>query len=187
MKLNYHTYEICTFSIRSLHLCSLSFLHSESVPCHQYHPALLTKHLFWPELHSTSTITSYLFPALNLKFTVGNESVCIGIDINKSKHLPPEWSIFYDCPWYSQLIEGQRVLLEYIATGNEYKEARRFSFITPATMKIGKRNTTQYPRSRTCCNTTYSMVQDIIWKADCHSACQRISCFLMEPKGSLPC
>jgi len=25
---------------------------------------------------------------------------------------------------------------------------------------------------------THSMVQDIIWKADCHSACQKISCFL---------
>jgi hypothetical protein len=33
---------------------------------------------------------------------------------------------------------------------------------------------------------THSMVQDIIWKADCHSACQKIS-FLMEPEGSLPC
>jgi hypothetical protein len=30
------------------------------------------------------------------------------------------------------------------------------------------------------------MVQDIIWKADCHSACQKIF-FLMEPEGSLPC
>jgi hypothetical protein len=34
---------------------------------------------------------------------------------------------------------------------------------------------------------TYYMVQDIIWKADCHSACQKISCFLMEPEGSSPC
>jgi hypothetical protein len=25
---------------------------------------------------------------------------------------------------------------------------------------------------------THSMVQDIIWKADCHSACQKKSCFL---------
>jgi hypothetical protein len=31
------------------------------------------------------------------------------------------------------------------------------------------------------------MVQDIIWKADCHSASQKTSCFLMEPEGSLPC
>jgi hypothetical protein len=31
------------------------------------------------------------------------------------------------------------------------------------------------------------MVQDIIWKADCHSACQKILCFLMESEGSLPC
>jgi hypothetical protein len=34
---------------------------------------------------------------------------------------------------------------------------------------------------------THSMVQDIIWKADCHSACQKTSWFLMEPEGSLPC
>jgi hypothetical protein len=33
---------------------------------------------------------------------------------------------------------------------------------------------------------THSMVQDIIWKADRHSACQKISCFLMEPEGSSP-
>jgi hypothetical protein len=33
---------------------------------------------------------------------------------------------------------------------------------------------------------THSMVQDI-WKADCHSACQKISCFLMEPEVSLLC
>jgi hypothetical protein len=32
---------------------------------------------------------------------------------------------------------------------------------------------------------TYSMVQDI-WKADCYSACQKIS-FLTEPEGSSPC
>jgi hypothetical protein len=31
------------------------------------------------------------------------------------------------------------------------------------------------------------MVQDIIWKADCHSASQKISCFLTEPEGLLPC
>jgi hypothetical protein len=34
---------------------------------------------------------------------------------------------------------------------------------------------------------TYSMMQDIIWKADCHSASQKISCFLMEAEGLLPC
>jgi hypothetical protein len=33
---------------------------------------------------------------------------------------------------------------------------------------------------------THSMVRDI-WKADCHSACQKISCFPMEPEGSLLC
>jgi hypothetical protein len=31
------------------------------------------------------------------------------------------------------------------------------------------------------------MVHGIIWKADCHSACQKISHFLMEPEGSSPC
>jgi len=34
---------------------------------------------------------------------------------------------------------------------------------------------------------TYSMVQDIIWKADWHSACQKKSRFLMESEGSLSC
>jgi hypothetical protein len=34
---------------------------------------------------------------------------------------------------------------------------------------------------------TYSMVQDIIWKADCHSSCQKCLSFFMEPEGSLPC
>jgi hypothetical protein len=34
---------------------------------------------------------------------------------------------------------------------------------------------------------THSMVQDIIWKADCYSARQKTSRFLMEPKGSSPC
>jgi hypothetical protein len=29
---------------------------------------------------------------------------------------------------------------------------------------------------------TYSMVQDIIWKADCHSACQKDPAFLWNPK-----
>jgi hypothetical protein len=33
---------------------------------------------------------------------------------------------------------------------------------------------------------THSMVQDIIWKAECHSDFQKVSCFLMEPEGSLP-
>jgi hypothetical protein len=31
------------------------------------------------------------------------------------------------------------------------------------------------------------MVQDVTLKADCHSACQKISFFLMEPEVSLPC
>jgi hypothetical protein len=31
------------------------------------------------------------------------------------------------------------------------------------------------------------MVQDTILKADCHSACQKISAFFMVPEGSLPC
>jgi hypothetical protein len=75
---------------------------------------------------------------LNLKFTIDNESVCIDIYINNSKHLSPEWSIFYDCSWYTKLIEGRYVLLEYMAKGKEYKEARKFSFITPAANKLGK-------------------------------------------------
>jgi hypothetical protein len=31
------------------------------------------------------------------------------------------------------------------------------------------------------------LVQHINWKADCHSACQEVSCFLKKPEGSLPC
>jgi hypothetical protein len=31
------------------------------------------------------------------------------------------------------------------------------------------------------------MVQDIIWKADCYSARQKISCFLTEPEGLSLC
>jgi hypothetical protein len=79
------------------------------------------------------------FSALNLKFSIGNESVCIDIYINKDKDLPPQWSIFYDCAWYSEEIEGKLVLMEYVATGNDFKEARKFSFISPATSKLGKR------------------------------------------------
>jgi hypothetical protein len=33
----------------------------------------------------------------------------------------------------------------------------------------------------------YMKVQGIILKADCQLGCQKISCFLMEPEGSLPC
>jgi hypothetical protein len=33
----------------------------------------------------------------------------------------------------------------------------------------------------------YSMVQDIIWKADCHSDCQKYPAFFMEPECSSPC
>jgi hypothetical protein len=33
---------------------------------------------------------------------------------------------------------------------------------------------------------TYSMVQDIIWKTDSHSACQK-NPFFMEPECLLPC
>ncbi|PNF23329.1 hypothetical protein B7P43_G15829 [Cryptotermes secundus] len=74
--------------------------------------------------------------ALNLKFTIDNESVCIDLYIKNSKHLSPEWSMFYDCSWYNQSIEGRYVLLEYMAKGKEYKEARKFSFITPAAKKL---------------------------------------------------
>jgi hypothetical protein len=31
------------------------------------------------------------------------------------------------------------------------------------------------------------MVQDIIWKTDCVSACQKNPIFFMESKGSIPC
>jgi hypothetical protein len=35
---------------------------------------------------------------------------------------------------------------------------------------------------------THSLMQDIIWKDDCHSACQtKYPTFFMEIKGSLPC
>jgi hypothetical protein len=34
---------------------------------------------------------------------------------------------------------------------------------------------------------THSKVQDIIWKADCHSACQKYPVFFTKPEGSLPC
>jgi len=33
---------------------------------------------------------------------------------------------------------------------------------------------------------TYSMVKDIIWKANCHSACQICPASFMEPEGLLP-
>jgi hypothetical protein len=44
-------------------------------------------------------------------------------------------------------------------------------------------------RDEVCGNVeilTYSLVQDIIWKADSHSACQKSLAFFMEPEGSLP-
>jgi hypothetical protein len=47
------------------------------------------------------------------------------------------------------LIEGKYVLLEYLAIGNDNKEARRFSFVTPATIKLGKRNMTTNCRGKT--------------------------------------
>jgi len=34
---------------------------------------------------------------------------------------------------------------------------------------------------------TYSVVQDIIWKADSHPAFQKYPAFVMEPEGSFPC
>jgi hypothetical protein len=37
-----------------------------------------------------------------------------------------------------------------------------------------------------CNSLTHSMAQDTIWKADSHSACQKIPAFFMEPEGSLP-
>jgi hypothetical protein len=77
---------------------------------------------------------------LNLKFSVGSDSVCIDIYINENKYLPPQWSVFYDCAWYNETIEGKLVFLEYVAKGNDFKEVRKFSFITPATSRLGKGN-----------------------------------------------
>lgn len=77
---------------------------------------------------------------MNLKFSTGNESVCIDIYISENKNLPPQWPIFYDCPWYSAEIEGKLVFLEYEAKGNDFLEVRKFSFITPASSRLGKRN-----------------------------------------------
>jgi len=34
---------------------------------------------------------------------------------------------------------------------------------------------------------THSMVKDIIWKADCHSAFQKYPAAFMDPEGSSPC
>jgi hypothetical protein len=48
--------------------------------------------------------------------------------------------MFYDCAWYSALIEEKLVFLEYVAEGNDFKEYRKFSFITPITSKLGKGN-----------------------------------------------
>jgi hypothetical protein len=39
-----------------------------------------------------------------------------------------------------------------------------------------------YPYVEVWKSNTYSTVQDITWKADCHSACKKIS-FLIEPEG----
>jgi hypothetical protein len=77
---------------------------------------------------------------LNLKFSTGDKSVCIDIYISENKNLPPQWSIFYDCPWCSEDIEGKLVFLEYEAKGNDFQEFRKFSFITPATSRLGKGN-----------------------------------------------
>lgn len=77
---------------------------------------------------------------MNLKFSFGGESVCIDIDISENKYLAPQWSIFYDCAWYNETIEGKLVVLEYVAKGNNFKEYRNFSFITPATSRLGKGN-----------------------------------------------
>jgi hypothetical protein len=34
---------------------------------------------------------------------------------------------------------------------------------------------------------TYSTVQNIIWKADCHASYEKKNPFFMEPDGSSPC
>lgn len=82
----------------------------------------------------------FSFSALNLKFSIGNESVCVDIYISENKYLSPQLYIFYDCAWYSEKLEGKLVFLEYVAKGNDFEEARKFSFITPATSRLGKGN-----------------------------------------------
>jgi len=82
----------------------------------------------------------FSFSALDLKFSVGNESICIDINIGENKYRPPQLSLFYDCPWYDETIEGKLVFLEYVAKGNDFNEYRKFSFITPLTSRLGKGN-----------------------------------------------
>ena len=85
---------------------------------------------------------------MNLKFSVGLDSVCIDIYISENKYISPNWSIFYDCAWYNQTIEEKLVFLEYVAKGNDFEEFRKFSFITPATSKLGKGNKIQLNLTR---------------------------------------
>ena len=92
------------------------------------------------QLQKCFKYNTFYFSALNLKFSVDNESVCIDIYISENKYLPPQWSIFYDCAWYSEALEGKLVFLEYVAKGNDFEEFRKFSFITPATTRLGKGN-----------------------------------------------
>jgi len=87
------------------------------------------------------TMTNIKWNALNLKFSVGLDSVCIDIYISENKYISPNWPIFYDCAWYNQTIEEKLVFLEYVAKGNDFEEFRKFSFITPATSKLDQCNT----------------------------------------------
>jgi hypothetical protein len=57
----------------------------------------------------------------------------------------------------------------------------------PSCLQNLKLNYSWLFNSRNYTLLTYSMVHDIIWKADCHSSCQKISRFLMELEGSLLC
>lgn len=77
---------------------------------------------------------------MDLKFSVGDESVCIDIYINENKYRLPQLSMFYDCAWYNEEIEGKLVFLEYVAKGKDFYEGRKFSFITPLTSRLGKGN-----------------------------------------------
>jgi hypothetical protein len=87
------------------------------------------------------TMTDIKWNALDLKFSVGDESVCIDIYINENKYRLPQLSMFYDCAWYNEEIEGKLVFLEYVAKGKDFYEGRKFSFITPLTSRLGQCNT----------------------------------------------
>ena len=108
------------------------------------------------QLHKCFKYNTFSFSALDLKFSVGNESVCIDIYISENKYRPPQLSMFYDCGWYDATIGGKLVFLEYVAKGNDFNEVRKFSFITPLTNRLGKGNEIKLnlTRGKTCHKVT---------------------------------